>query len=550
MNKRAIIYARVSTDMQRDNFSIPSQVAECLKYVMACNYSLVGNQFVDSNNGRDVVPEHPGATPAYVDDFTSRELSRPSLDAALHFLETHGFDVMVVHALDRLARDPYIRQTLEREFNKHGAHVEFVLGGYDESPEGEVRKDLDATFAKWENAKRVERSLRGKHRKAESGKWVHGMPPYGYRVDIDADGGLAVIPEQATVVQLIFRLYTEDHYSIREIISILNSDGSIPKKGGQAWAKSSINHILDNTAYAGYCFFNKTRREGTRDVYKEKKEWIKIPVTPIISGATFEKALQRKKENQRHFRKRPKHKYLLNRLVVCSECNRPYVAQYTPPSKRRGPNGIKTYRHRIIAGHCMNKQFTCRYVDEYAWSKVLNILFYPDALEAGYEQSLEYQKQMMARKMAQIETLERALQKLKQKRKNLSNAYLDPDIQMSKVEYLSQKGYLDDEERIIEEDLGNLRLEVNTMPQPAELQALKSFAAEICQEISLQQEITLEKKREIMEMLHIKVILHPDGEIDLDGWFNVTEEDETSSGELPGSTSGHQPRGLLGRSWI
>jgi len=517
---------------------------------MACNYSLVGSQFVDSNTGRDVVPEHPGAIPAYVDDFTSRELSRPSLDAALQFLETHGFDVMVVHALDRLARDPYIRQTLEREFNKRGARVEFVLGGYDESPEGEVRKDLDATFAKWENAKRVERSLRGKHRKAESGKWVHGMPPYGYCVDVNADGGLAVIPEQAAVVQLIFRLYTEDHYSLREIISILNSDGSIPKKGGQAWAKSSINHILENTAYAGYCFFNKTRREGTRDVYKDKKEWIRIPVTPIISEATFEKARQRKEENQRHFRKRPKHKYLLNRLVVCSECKRPYISQYCPPSKRRGPNGIKTYRHRIIAGHCMNKQFTCRKVDEDVWRKVLNILFYPDMLEAGYEQSIEYQKQLMARKMAQIETLERALQKLKLKRQNLSSAYLDPDIQMSKVDYLSQKGLLEDEERTVEDDLAKLRLEVNTMPQPAELQVLKSFAAEIRQEISLQQEITLEKKREILEMLHIKVILHPDGENELEGWFNVPEEDETSSGELPGSNSGHQRRGFLGRSSI
>ncbi|HPO85085.1 MAG TPA: recombinase family protein [Candidatus Hydrogenedentes bacterium] len=548
MNKRAIIYARVSTDMQRDNFSIPSQVAECLKYVMACNYSLVGSQFVDSNTGRDVVPEYPGAIPAFVDDYTSRELSRPSLDAALGFLETHGFDVVVVHALDRLARDPYIRQTLEREFNNRGARVEFVLGGYDESPEGEVRKDLDATFAKWENAKRVERSMRGKHRKAESGKWVHGMPPYGYRVDVNADGGLAVIPEQAAVVQLIFRLYTEEHYSIREIISILNSDGSVPKKGGQAWAKSSINHILDNTAYAGYCFFNKTRREGTRDVYKDKKEWIKIPVTPVISEATFEKARLRKEENQRYVRKRPKHKYLLNRLVVCSECHRPYVVQYVPPSKRRGPNGAKTYRHRIIAGHCMNKQFMCWKVDDVVWRKVLNILYYPDVLEAGYEQSIEYQKQMIARKMAQIETLERALHKLRQKRQNLSSAYLDPDIQMSKVDYLKHKVRLDDEERAIEEDLGNLRLEVNTMPQPAELEALKRFAEDIRREISLQHEITLEKKREILEMMHVKVILHPDGEIELDGWFDVPEEDETSSGEVQGSNSSHQPRGYLGRS--
>ena len=57
MSKRAAIYARVSTDMQRDNFSIPSQVAECMKYVESKRYILVGNQYVDLGNGRDVAPE-------------------------------------------------------------------------------------------------------------------------------------------------------------------------------------------------------------------------------------------------------------------------------------------------------------------------------------------------------------------------------------------------------------------------------------------------------------------------------------------------------------
>jgi site-specific DNA recombinase len=123
---------------------------------------LLGNQFVDPQTGRDVVAEFPFAIPAYVNDFTSRELSRPSLDATLSYLEAYGFDIIIVHALDRLAGDPYIRQTLEREFNKRGARVEYVIGGYDETPEGEVRKDLDATFAKWENTKHALRSLRGK----------------------------------------------------------------------------------------------------------------------------------------------------------------------------------------------------------------------------------------------------------------------------------------------------------------------------------------------------------------------------------------------------
>lgn len=45
--------------------------------------------------------------------------------------------MLIVHTIDRLACDPYFRQTIEREVMAHGARVEYVLGNYDESPEGE-----------------------------------------------------------------------------------------------------------------------------------------------------------------------------------------------------------------------------------------------------------------------------------------------------------------------------------------------------------------------------------------------------------------------------
>jgi DNA invertase Pin-like site-specific DNA recombinase len=136
MTKRAAIYARVSTDDQRSNYSVPTQLAACLQSVRTKGYALVGNLHVNLETGADSRPGD-GTIPAFVDDYTSRELSRPGLDAAVAYLETVGFDVLVVHALDRLARDPYIRQTLELEFGKRSCKVEFVLGNYEESAEGE-----------------------------------------------------------------------------------------------------------------------------------------------------------------------------------------------------------------------------------------------------------------------------------------------------------------------------------------------------------------------------------------------------------------------------
>ena len=82
MSKRAAIYARVSTDDQRGNYSIPTQIAGCLEHLQNKNYKLVGSQYVDSQTGRDCA-KGSNAILAFVDDFTSRELSRPGINAIL-----------------------------------------------------------------------------------------------------------------------------------------------------------------------------------------------------------------------------------------------------------------------------------------------------------------------------------------------------------------------------------------------------------------------------------------------------------------------------------
>ena len=525
MSKRAAIYARVSTDMQRDNFSIPSQVAECMKYVESKRYTLVGNQFVDVENGRDVAPDTPNSIPVFVDDYTSRELSRPSLDAAIYFLEQIGYDVLIVHALDRLARDPYIRQTLEREFNKRGARVEYVLGSYEESPEGEIRKDLDATFAKWENAKRVERCMRGKKRKAEGGKWVAGVIPFGYQEDPNSRGVLIIEPTSAAVVQRIFHLYTVENRSIREIARILTDEGHMPYRGGSEWAKTTINHILVNTAYIGNCYFNRRKRVGGKHILKDKEEWIQIACPPIIDMPIFDKVQKRMKHNMDYVRKHPSRLYLLSGMILCSECDRPYLAQTAKANKNRRRNDAQSYRHRLKAGHCMNKTMSARVLDPLVWDRVIGILEDPEALLEGYNRSLDQLRDSQSRKFSQIEVLEKGLHKEKVRRQNLNAAYLDPDIKMSKSEYLDQKLQIDNAVQSIELDLLKLRADVEEIPEPASLEALQRFSAEVMEEIYSEGEVSLEKKRQLLEMMHVKVLLKPDGSFKLAGWFNVDEQD-------------------------
>ena len=83
--------------------------------------------------------------------------------------------------------------------------------------------------------------------RAMSGKGL-GRPPYGYRNGVD--GSLEVVREESAVVELIFRLYTNDDMGLRLIVQHLNERG-IPTKRGGNWNMVTIRDILRNPTYTG-----------------------------------------------------------------------------------------------------------------------------------------------------------------------------------------------------------------------------------------------------------------------------------------------------------
>ena len=524
--ERAIIYARVSTDRQRNNYSVPSQIEACVQYAQEHNYRLVGDRFVDPDTGRDSLNRNNGAIRAYADDFTSTQLSRPRLDDALDYLEKVGYDVVIVFSLDRLARDPYVRQTLELDFEKYGARVEFVQGDYDDSPEGEVRKDLDATFAKWENAKRVERCNRGKRRKAEEGLFVAGRAPYGYEMDQSAKGGLAVNSQQAGIVKRIFHLYVQERKSIRGIARILTADsGAITYTGRSKWAHSSVRRILSNTIYAGYGFYNKNERNGKRLKKRPREEWIRYETTPIVEEWVFDEAQERRAENKRIRRRQPSRFYLLSGMVLCRRCGRPYHAQTKrATSNNRLKNDAQSYRHRASSGHCRNHQISARFLEPVVWDEITKILLQPERLLRGYEESLAEQQEETARQKSYLRNLEEQLTRLKKKRRNLTSAYIDPEIKFTKAEYIEQKENLDNDIAALRKRIRQLTKRLDSTPRPADLETLEEFASEVRSVLTQQDKLTPAKKRKLLQTLHVKIFVNPDDTLDIEGWFGESAD--------------------------
>jgi site-specific DNA recombinase len=170
--KQAILYARVSTDEQaRSGYSLAQQLEALREYA--------------AREGYEVLEEvsDPGQSGA--------SLERPGMDRVRDLVasEAGGVSVVLAQDRDRFAREPAYHYLLRREFEEYGTKIRALNDRGDESPEGELTDCIMDQLAKYERAKMVERSRRGKLRKAREGKVVAGHTPnYGFRFNESRDG--------------------------------------------------------------------------------------------------------------------------------------------------------------------------------------------------------------------------------------------------------------------------------------------------------------------------------------------------------------------------
>src|SRR5215213_6593885 len=161
--KRAIVYARVSTDEQaRSGYSLAQQLEALREYAAREGYEVL-EEVQD--------PGQSGAT-----------LARPGMDRVRDLVAAGGVSVVLAQDRDRFAREPAYHYLLRREFEEYGTKIRALNDRGDDSPEGELTEGIMDQLAKFERAKTAERTRRGKLQKAREGKVIATMkPPYGFK---------------------------------------------------------------------------------------------------------------------------------------------------------------------------------------------------------------------------------------------------------------------------------------------------------------------------------------------------------------------------------
>src|SRR6266853_2988239 len=224
--RMAAIYARVSSEQQREENTIASQTASLIEFAKSHDLE-VPKEWVFEDEG------YSGAT-----------LERPGLERVRDLAAEGQIQVVLAYSPDRLSRKYAYQILVIEEFAHHGVETVFVKSPQGDSAEDQLLVQFQGMIAEYERAQILERSRRGKRHRAQQGSIsVLSGAPYGYRYVKKSDSTAAyyeVIGAEADVVRLVFQTYIEQAASINGITRMLNERQIPTRKGIARWERSTV----------------------------------------------------------------------------------------------------------------------------------------------------------------------------------------------------------------------------------------------------------------------------------------------------------------------
>src|SRR5215813_12349776 len=394
--RTAAIYARVSSEQQREENTIASQTASLIEFAKSHDLE-VPKEWVFEDEG------YSGAT-----------LERPGLERVRDLAAEGQIQVVLAYSPDRLSRKYAYQILLIEEFARHGVEALFVKSPQGDSAEDQLLVQFQGMIAEYERAQILERSRRGKRHRAQAGEVsVLSGAPYGYRYIRKTDevpAAYVVDEAEARVVRRVYEMYTVEGFSIGEITRRLNREG-VPARRASRWERSVVWGVLRNPAYRGVACFGKTRisvrtrvmrpqrRRGTTTPsstaghQRPREEWIEIPVPALVTEESFARAQELLYQNKIRSRRRTIVPSVVQGLVSCAKCGYALSRTSTQTSARK----IHYYKcigsdsWRKLGGPVCDNGRLIRQelLDQIVWAEVIRLLEDPTLIQRELDRRLE-----------------------------------------------------------------------------------------------------------------------------------------------------------------
>jgi site-specific DNA recombinase len=512
MDKPAAIYARVSSDRQRENHTIASQT-EALKEFAGRHSYMVPPEWVFQDEG-----------------YSGAILARPGLESLRDLVAEGQIQAVLVYSPDRLSRKYAYQILLAEEFLRCGVELIFLKSPAGATPEDQLLVQFQGMIAEYERAQIAERSRRGKRHKAQQGVInVLCGAPYGYRYVRKTESSAAyyeVIEAEARVVRLVFETYTQQGLSINAIARMLN-DSQIPTRTAKTrWERSTVWGMLRNPAYQGKACYGKTelrpRQRITRPLRQRKgmprrdsatrerprQDWIEIPVTPLVSEELFALAQEQLTKNKHFAPRRTVGPTLLQGMLVCQKCGYALYRCSSRTSKRL----LHYYRclgsdgHRRLKGPvCTNRPVRQDYLDQLVWNEIIHLLEDPALVQAEIDRRQEAARNADPLRRRE-EELHREQARLEKSTERLVTAYQEGLITLPQLRHRMPD--LRKQAQAIESELQSL--EMAAVDQAHYLQLAENLAG-FCGKLRLRADtLDVRERQQILRLLVKEVLVDTD----------------------------------------
>jgi site-specific DNA recombinase len=266
---KALVYLRVSSTQQADKdynaegYSLPAQRAACVRKAESLEATVV-EEFLERGE-------------------SGTSANRPELKRMLARLTSGDIQYVIVHKIDRLARNRADDVAIVMAIRQAGATLVSVSENIDETPSGLLLHGIMSSIAEFYSQNLGLEVKKGTTQKALQG----GTPflaPVGYiNVREIVDGReirtIAVDSERGSLVTEAFVLYATAQYSLSELAAILESRGlrSRPRRGaseGKPLSVAQLAKLLRKRYYLGIVQYAGKTYKGRH--------------TPLIDPITFE----------------------------------------------------------------------------------------------------------------------------------------------------------------------------------------------------------------------------------------------------------------------
>ena len=351
---------------------------------------------------------------------------RPALQAMLRYLEEtiasgETIDYVIVHKLDRLARNRADDVVLNQRFDELGTRLISTSENIDQTPGGMLLHGIMASISEFYSNNLSSEVKKGMSEKARNGGCI-GKAPLGYRNTTTTSNGreahvATIDPDRAELITWAFDAYATGDYTLKSLAAELNSRGlTVPATARlpeRPISIQSLHRILSNPFYTGQVVYRDCLYPGTHQALVDQQTFQQVQA--ILAG---------KVNGERTIR----HPHYLKSTIYCGICHSRLIITTARPKKT-------TYQYFICLGRHSRKQPDCTFratQTETVEDEVEHLyqrIHLRSTRREELEQALRYQlAQLVADTQQQLTQITATRQKLKHQQEKLLQAHYENAI--------------------------------------------------------------------------------------------------------------------------